>query len=550
MRKIIVRQLPLVPALREHPHVRELEQISGILDDNPVIAALVHADLVRDVSAQTGSEGLSGDQVVRAAILYCSNQWSYSELAFELMYHAAYRAFCRLGIDEYPSKSALHRDIKRIEPETWEAIHEIVIGHAKRTGVEDGKRVRTDCTVMESTIHEPSDSSLLWDCVRVLARQLEAASDVVSVSYSDHRKRAKRRAWGINNAKSMTQRIPLYRDLLKVTRKTIGYAKRTMQALKLRKHPLAAPYTESICETIELANQVVDQTERRIFDGESVPATEKVVSIFEPHTDVIRKGGRETLYGHKLCLSSGPSNLITECLVLDGNPPDSSLAVEMMKRHEERFGCPAQQVALDGGFASKQNLVALKAMSIRDVAFSKRVGLAISDMVQDSWVYKRLRDFRAGIEGVISFLKRAFGMGRCRWKGLRSFKSYALSSVVVPSSGMNDRQPTHPGETLPPLSVPHLAAATGNGGGWRNRMGVWRAPSRAGFPSVTVPQPAEQLLNVVRSEDYRGAQTVSRSGRGLSEHANTPIRLRQAPPPDVHSSKGAVVGRELVTASG
>lgn len=431
MRKTVHQQLPLVPVLRDHRHVRELAEISRILDANPDIAELIHADLVRDVSAETGCEGLSGDQVLRAAILYRSNGWSYAELAFELTYHAAYRAFCRLGVVEFPSKSALHRDIKRIEPQTWEAIHGIVLAHAQSAGIEDGKRVRTDCTVMETTIHHPNDSSLLWDCVRELTRQLRVASDVVRVAYSDHRKRAKRRALAISNAKSMKQRVPLYRELTKLARKVIGYAKRTAQALRLRKHPLAASLANSMLEMIELANQVVSQTERRVFQGESVPASEKIVSIFEPHTDVIRKGGRETVYGHKLCLSSGRSNLITECVILDGNPPDSSLAVEMMRRHERQFGRPAEQVAFDGGFASKANLADLKAMNIQDVAFSKRLGLKVTDMVKDSWVYKRLRDFRAGIEGIISFLKRAFGLGRCPWKGLRSFKAYALSAVVA-----------------------------------------------------------------------------------------------------------------------
>jgi IS5 family transposase len=134
--------------------------------------------------------------------------------------------------------------------------------------------------------------------------------------------------------------------------------------------------------------------------------------------------------GHKLCLSAGASNLITDCLILEGNPPDSSLAVEMMKRHAQQFGRPARQAAFDGGFASQKNLDDLKAMDIRDVAFSKRVGLRVCQMVKNSWVYRKLRDFRASIEGIISFLKRAFGMSRCRWKGLRSFQAYAWSSIV------------------------------------------------------------------------------------------------------------------------
>jgi len=430
MRKTVHRQLPLVPALREHAHVRELDEISAILDRNPDIAEAAHADLVRGVRADTGCEGLSADQVVRAAILYHANGWSFAELAFELAFHAAYRGFCRLGLTQFPSKSALHRDIGRIRPETWEAMHRIVLGYARRKDIEDGTKVRTDCTVVETTIHHPNDSSLLWDCVRVLTRQLDAASDLVNVAYSDHRKRAKRRASAIANAKRMAQRVPLYRDLLKVTHKTISYAKRTVAALHRRKHPLAPAYAHSLQETIELAERVADQAERRVFAGEAVPAADKVVSIFEPHTDVIRKGGRDTLYGHKVCLSAGASNLITDCVILDGNPPDSTLAVPMMARHAELFGRPARQVAFDGGFATQQNLADLKAMKIQDVVFSKKAGLALADMVKQSWVYKKLRDFRAGIEGIISFLKRVFGLSRCRWRGPRSFKAYAWSAIV------------------------------------------------------------------------------------------------------------------------
>ena len=183
--------------------------------------------------------------------------------------------------------------------------------------------------------------------------------------------------------------------------------------------------------TVALALNVVDQTERRVFSGESVPANEKVVSIFEDHSDVIRKGGRETHYGHKICLSTGFSNLVTACTILDGNPRDSDLAVEMMKQHETFFGHPAEQAAFDGGFATKDNLAALKAMNSKDAMFSKRVGLAVTDMVRHSWIYKQLRDFRAGIEGVISFLKRAFGLRCCRFQGLRAFKSYVHGSIVA-----------------------------------------------------------------------------------------------------------------------
>ena len=176
--------------------------------------------------------------------------------------------------------------------------------------------------------------------------------------------------------------------------------------------------------------RVVDQARRRVLEGESVPSPEKVVSIFEPHTDIIVKGGREVEYGHKVCLTSRASSMVLDCVVLEGNPADSTLPIEMTERHGEILGEVPDAAAFDGAFASQANLRAIKKLGVEDVAFSKRCGLALSEMVRSSWVYKRLRNFRAGIEGVISFLKRCFGLGRCMWRGFASFRAYVWGSVL------------------------------------------------------------------------------------------------------------------------
>ena len=180
----------------------------------------------------------------------------------------------------------------------------------------------------------------------------------------------------------------------------------------------------------KLAQQVVDQTERRVINGEKVSATEKIVSLFEPHTDIIVKDRRETFYGHKVCLTGGDSNLIVDCLITDGNPADSTLTEMMLNRQKKIYGRYPLKVALDGGFASKDNLDAAKSMKIKDVCFAKKRGLKVEDMCRSQWVYNRLRRFRAGIESGISWIKRCFGFARCTWKGLRSFKSYVWSSIV------------------------------------------------------------------------------------------------------------------------
>ena len=168
-----------------------------------------------------------------------------------------------------------------------------------------------------------------------------------------------------------------------------------------------------------LTKKVINQTQRRVIDEERVPAEEKVVSVFEEHTDIIRKDRRETLYGHKVCLTGGSSSMILDCVILDGNPSDSTLAETMIDRQVELYERAARQVAYDGAFSSKANLEAIKGKGVEDVAFTKAQGFAVTDMVKSSWVYQRLRRFRCGIEGVISFLKRVFGLDRSQGKVLR-----------------------------------------------------------------------------------------------------------------------------------
>ena len=173
------------------------------------------------------------------------------------------------------------------------------------------------------------------------------------------------------------------------------------------------------------------QTRRRVFDGEAVPASEKVVSLFEPHADIIVKGGREVQYGHKINLTTGRSGLILDVVVETGNPADAERFLPMLERHIASHGQPPRQIAGDGGYASAANVTQAKALGVSDVAFHKKSHLRIEAMVKSRWVYRKLRNFRAGIEANISCLKRAFGLARCTWRGLAHFTSYVWSSVVA-----------------------------------------------------------------------------------------------------------------------
>lgn len=405
--------------------------MSRLLDANRDVLKAVHADLlrVRRADAKQGREGMSAEQVVRAAIVKQMLGLSYDELAFRIGDSLQLRGFCRLSsADEAPAKSTLQANISAIRAETWEAMNKSLVRDARRRKVEHGRWMRTDTTVIESNIHHPLDSQLLWDGVRVLTRIMQRAHDDYGTTRSNFKRRAKRRSIAILNAGRIERRIPLYRDLLKVTRKTVHAAE---TALKELSGSGGGVYATQLLHFLPLVKRVIEQTERRILRGESVPAEEKLVSIFEPHTDIIRKDRRDTYFGHKVALSTGRSGLVLDLVIEKGNPADSTLTVRSANRHKKLFGVAPERVAFDGAFASKANHQALKASGTTEVCFSKPAGIPIQEMTSTLRIRRILRRFRAGIEATVSFLKRSFGLSRCTWKGLPHFRAYAWCSTVA-----------------------------------------------------------------------------------------------------------------------
>ncbi len=241
----------------------------------------------------------------------------------------------------------------------------------------------------------------------MLTRVLNQARKELSglqFTFMDHSRGSKRRCLEIMNAKNAKERKKIYRKLLKLTNNTIGFAETAQFALHgftngtAEQIALACGIQKNLAHYLPLIRQIVCQTTRRVINGESVPAPEKLVSLFEPHTDIIVKDRRDTYYGHKICLTGGVSNLILDCIVLDGNPADSTLTSTMLQRQKKIYSQPPAKVALDGGFASKTNLKDAKKMGIKDVCFSKGRGLQEEDMCRSVNVYKMLKKFRAGIE--------------------------------------------------------------------------------------------------------------------------------------------------------
>lgn len=425
-------QLSLSGPLPPSKRLAELRGIDEILDENPQIVDRIHADLVREIDPNIGRMGLAAEQILRILILKQVYGYAYDDLEFHLSDSPTYRWFCRMDCSQQPTKSAMQRDIKRVTPETLEAGSCDVVKYAIGAGIEKLDKVRTDCTGVETNIHEPTDSSLLYDCVRVLHRLLSHAKQVIAqIRFHNHTRRAKKRATAIEYARSNAERRPLYRDLLKVAKQTVGYAERALPLLSTRETRKAKRIGEQMKRHIELANQVIAQTRRRVLEHETVPASEKIVSIFEPHTDIIVKDRRQPIFGHKICLTAGVSGMILDGMILDGNPADSTLAVNMVRRLRDAYGRVPRQATFDGGFSSKDNIAQIKLLGVDDVVFAKSRGIKVEEMARSDWVYKRLRNFRAGIEATISFLKRAFALERCSWRGAISFQAYVWSTILA-----------------------------------------------------------------------------------------------------------------------
>ena len=438
MREKRTVQASIFEAYAEHEIGRELKAMSDWLDQHLDLLDWVAADVKQRHVEETGRKGLSIESVLRCAILKQYRQLSYEDLVFTLMDSVSCRTFARLPMAWSPKKPTLQSCISAITDVTWEQINQRLLRSAAKAKKEQGKMLRIDSTVTESPIHAPSDSSLLCDSVRILVRLLKRAAElaegITAIEYRNHQRLARRRARAIVYTRGQEKKAVLYRDLITATHNSLTYAEQAN--FKLLEVMLVDPMACAVWQAQfnhykPLILRVIDQAERRVFKGEQVPAAEKVVSIFEEHTDIIVKGSRDIQYGHKLNLSTGRSGMILDVVIEAGNPADSDRFLPMLERHIEHYGEAPRQLAADGGYASLENLQDAKALQVEDVAFHKKCGLKVEEMAKSPWVYRKLRNFRAGIEAGISCMKRAYGLGRCTWKGLKHFKAYVWSSVVA-----------------------------------------------------------------------------------------------------------------------
>lgn len=449
MRKPVEQQMPLNFRPVNWGLEKDLETINNILGSSSEIYESAAQDLNREVRTNAGAKGMNAEQVVRTAVLKQLKDYSYKELADRISDSERFRCFTRFFDQVTPSASALQENIKKLSAQTWQKINEFLLKFARDKGIEDGNVARIDTTGVETNIHHPSDSSQLWDCCRVLTRIMcfVRANLAGAWDFHNHTRKAKKLRLAIQNAKSKDKRAALYSELLSFTSKTLGYARNILDQLSRmtttshEERLTVKVIKEELGNYIESTEKVIDVCRRRVLEDEKVPAEDKVVSIFEDHTDIIEKGNRETIFGHKISLTGGESNMILDCIIERGNPGDATLFPTAIDNHINFYGSAPEQVAAlravsstepeaDSGFNSEANARYARKNGVQDICFTSQPRVTVLEWVRSLRVFKKLRNFRAGIEGCISTMKRVLGLDRCTWRGFKSFCSYVWLTIV------------------------------------------------------------------------------------------------------------------------
>lgn len=380
---------------------------------------------------------MSASMVLRVALLKHLENRSLRSLAERLSVDLDLREFVGLTLgDEAPSRSTIQRNTRMIRAETWGRLFRALLEAEEFRELESGDRARIDATVVPTNIHHPTDSSLLWDGIRVLSRNMRRAAALFpQVEYEDLSRVAKRHHTRIFWAKRKAQRAPAYAELIEVARMVSAQAEGVAAALQrvkptsVQEVGLIASFTENLAHYRPLLLRVIDQAERRVLKGEQVPAAEKLFSIFESHTDLITKGNKSE-FGHKVTFTMS-QHFVLDAVIEHGNPADVTVATRQLKRQRDLFGKAPSSAAFDGGYASRENLEAAKKLGVERCAYSKARGLTPEEMAGSRRTHGRLKRFRAGVEGKISWLKRDFGLGRCTWKGEERFASYVWSACFA-----------------------------------------------------------------------------------------------------------------------
>jgi IS5 family transposase len=433
-----VNLLELIPQLRLEMEP-ELAVLDRLLDDDEIFLR-IKADFSkrRPNSERLGRRSTPVEVILRMLILRRLYDWSFEATERNVSDSLILRQFCRVYLESAPDDTTLIRWANLIGPRTLERLNERAVALAFEHKVTRGRKLRTDGTVVETNISYPRDSALLNDGVRVVGRLMGKAKEILEgtgESFRNRTRSAKRLARAIEQGarrrgeEAKEALKGAYERLVGVARASLRQASKVRQMLPERRSGLA----DELERFEGLVERVVDQTKRRVLKGQSVKAAEKLVSLFEEHTSIIRRGkaGKETEYGHKVWLEETEGAIISGYRVLEGNPADQDQLLPTLEHHEQRFGRPPRLVAADRGVFSPENEGECRKRGIERVCLPKpgKKSQQRREHERQGWFRRGMR-FRAGIEGRISVSKRRGFLGRCRDRGEEGFHRWVGWGVI------------------------------------------------------------------------------------------------------------------------
>ena len=425
------------------PWMKEVDQL---LEDAALVESVYEAQGKRHPKSRTrGRLQTPSEVAMRLLILKHVRNWSYDMLEREVRANLVYRAFTRIGDEKVPDAKTLARLGQAIGPEVIQELHERVIMLARERGVVKGRRMRVDTTVVETNIHYPTDGGLLGDGARVLTRtmkRIEKKAGGLRKKIRDRMRSVTKRVMAIclagrqSGIPAEDRRRKEYGQLLTLTRKILNQARgvcEEVQELSPRRRSALQKLTTTLETMSGRVRQVVKQTKARIFTGVT-RYPDKLVSLFEPHTEIIRKGkaSKPTEFGKLLKVQEAENQIITHYEVFSERPSDSALLVPAVAEHRRRFGRVPKMVAGDGGFYSLKNEKTLTDMGVKHVSVPNRsTRSAERRRFQKQRWFRAGQRWRTGCEGRISVLKRRHGLYRCRYRGFAGMQRWVGLGVVA-----------------------------------------------------------------------------------------------------------------------
>lgn len=422
----------------------ELAQIDKVLDDE-VIYQMVKSDLSQRYpkTLQTGRKSTPVEVILRILVVKHLYNLSYEKTEKAVKDSLVLRRFCRVYFENVPDDTTLIRWSNQIQAATLKALHERVVQIARELKVTKGRKLRTDGTLVETNIHYPTDSSLLSDGVRVLSRHLKRGQKVLGGGMeiaknifrdrSRSARRLKRQIEGLAR-RGAEKTKPLYQKLVAIARASVRQAQTVIAKLQVEQSKASEKLKDQLQTFVERTQQVIGQTVRRVFKQESVAASEKILSLFEAHSDIIKRGkaGKATEFGHKVWLDEVDGGIVSDYRILDGNPADSEQWQPAIDKHISQFGKAPDQASADRGVYSAANEAYATQHGVKRVILPK-AGYKSQKRRQHerlSW-FRRGRRYHAGVEGRISVLKRKHGLDRCLNHGEDGFERWVGWGIIA-----------------------------------------------------------------------------------------------------------------------